>query len=314
MIRRSPSFNPGQTSEKGDLLVEIDPADYRNALQQRESERNQAQADLELEMGRQRIAASDLELLEDLDQGESQGNRELVLRRPQLDTAKARLASAEAALDQARLDLERTSIEAPFKVQVLGREVDVGSQVAPGDDLGRLVGVETYWVVATVPLDALPWIDFASRSEGKGSPVQVRNRSAWPPGTFRTGEAMSLIGNLTEETRLARVVVAVGDPLALTAENQGKPALLLDSILQCTITGREIKDVVRLDRSLLREGDTVWIMDDEDLLEIAEVQVVFRDARRVYVSEGLAEGDRLVTTNLATVTEDAPLRLEGGRE
>jgi len=36
---------------------------------------------------------------------------------------------------------------APFDAQILNRSVNVGSQVAPGDELGRLVGVEEYWII-----------------------------------------------------------------------------------------------------------------------------------------------------------------------
>jgi len=314
VISRSPSFNPGEFLAKGDRLLEIDPADFRNALQQRESERDQAKAELQLEMGRQRIAASDLELLKELEESATETSRDLVLRKPQLETAKARLASTEAAVEQAQLDLERTAITAPFKLQVLERTVDVGSQVAPGDNLARLVGIETYWLIATVPLDALSWIDFADRSGKEGSSVEIRNRSSWPAGTSRVGQVKGLVGTLSEQTRLARIVVAVEDPLALEAENKEKPPLLLGSILQGTITGRKIRDVVRLNRSLLREGNSVWIMDEDDLLHIAKVEVTFRDARYAYVSVGINDGDRLITTNLATVSEEAPLRLEGGGE
>jgi multidrug efflux pump subunit AcrA (membrane-fusion protein) len=179
VVARSPDFTPGGFLDEGEWMVEIDPADFRNALRQRESELLQARADLELEMGRQKIAESDLELLDELGEPGARTNRDLVLRQPQLRTAEARVASAEAAVEQAKLDLQRTSIKAPFKLQVIERLIDVGSQVAPGDDLGRLVGIEEFWVITTVPLAALPRIEFAARGEGAGSPVNVRNRSAW---------------------------------------------------------------------------------------------------------------------------------------
>lgn len=118
-------------------------------------------------MGRQKIAESDLELLDELGESGARTNRDLVLRQPQLRTAEARVASAEAAVEQAKLDLQRTSIKAPFTLQVIERLIDVGSQVAPGDDLGRLVGIEEFWIIttnlATVSEDA------PLRLEGGGS-------------------------------------------------------------------------------------------------------------------------------------------------
>lgn len=307
VVERSASFTPGGTVKAGETLLRIDPADYENALRQRRSELSRAEADLKIEMGRQRVAESDLELL---DEEVPLVQRGLALREPQLDTAKAAIESAEAAVRQAELDLERTEIVAPFDVQVIERMVDVGSQVAPGDELGRLVGQQAYWVVATVPLSSLPWIDLGDGAEG--SEVTVMDRSAWQKGAFRKGSVTSLIGTLEERTRLARLLVTVDDPLASQPENADKPRLILDSVVQTVISGKEIEDVVRVERALLREGDTAWVMDEEGNLRIAEMEIVFRDTEFAYVKDGLEDGDRVVRTNLATISEGAPLRVEGG--
>jgi RND family efflux transporter MFP subunit len=305
VIARSPNFTPGGFVAAGELLLKIDPADYENALQQRRSELAEAEASLKIEMGRQRIAESDLELLGEEVPAQA---RILALRQPQLDTAQAVVESAKAAVRQAELDLERTEIKAPLDVQVIARHIDIGSQVAPGDNLGRLVGQKTYWVLATVPLSSLPWIDRGPGSEG--SPVTVRDRGAWPADMLREGTARRLIGTLDERTRLARVLVTVSDPLARLPENEGKPALILDSILEATITGKEIENVVRLERAYLREGDTAWVMDENNELRIAQLEIVFRDARYAYVRTGLQDGDEVVTTGLTTVSEGASLRME----
>jgi hypothetical protein len=47
-----------------------------------------------------------------------------------------------------------------------------------------------------------------------------------------------------------------------------------------------------------------------DSLRIRQVDVALRDARYAYVTGGLEDGDRVVVTDLATVTEGAPLRLD----
>jgi hypothetical protein len=41
------------------------------------------------------------------------------------------------------------------------------------------------------------------------------------------------------------------------------------------------------------------------------VSIVFRDAQYAYIESGLKDGARVVTTNLSTVSDGAPLRLEG---
>lgn len=317
VVERSAAFTPGGFVTAGEVLLRIDPADFENALAQRQSELRQARADLELEMGRQDVARQDYELLEETVAPEqlSRDDLALVLRRPQLETARARVESAEAAVEQAELDLRRTAVRAPFDAHVLSRDVDLGSQVAPGDRLGRLVGTDRYWVEVAVPASKLRFLSIPDGAAEGGSPVRVRNRSAWPEGVVRAGRVDQLLGELAGQTRMARVLVTVPDPLARRGGSgdgaADGPPMILGSFVEARIEADELPDVVRLDRDYLRKDDTVWVMEDGKL-RIRRAEVVFRDERYVYVASGLEDGDRVVTTNLSTVVDGAALRLGDG--
>lgn len=308
VMERTPAFTPGGFVLEGDLLLRIDPADYRNVLQQRSSELRQAEADLRVEMGRRNIALKDYQLL---DETLSPENEALVLREPQLNAARARVEAARAALEQAELDLRRTRVGAPFDAHVVRREVSVGSQVSAGDDLGRLVGLDTYWVEAALPLSSLRWISFPDSAGEEGSAVLIRNHSAWPEGVYREGRIYRLVGTLEDRTRMARVLISVRDPLALGEDLLGLPPLIIGSYVETRIEGKVIEDVVRLDRDLVRKDDTVWVMED-GVLRIRDVEIVLRDAEYAYIGAGLGEGDRVVVTSLTTVVDGAPLRVGEG--
>ena len=305
VLRRSERFTPGGYVDEGSTLLQIDPADYRNQLEQRKSELQQAVADLKLEMGRQDVARQDYQLLDD---SLSQQNQALVLRKPQLNAARSAVESARAAVDQAELNLQRTTIRAPFDAHILSRNVNVGSQVAPGDQLGRLVGLDVYWVEATVPVSKLRWLQFPN-GDGRGSAVTVYNRSAWEEDADREGTLYRLVGALEDDTRMARVLISVSDPHARQDDVSG-PRLLLGSYVEARMEGKVMEDVVRLSREYVRDDETVWVMEDRTL-QIRDVSVAFRDATYAYIDNGLQDGDRVVTTNLSTVTDGAPLRLEG---
>ena len=306
IVRRSDSFTPGGFVDEGEILLQIEPDDYENTLRRRESELRHAVADLEVEMGRQNVARQGYELLEETLSAE---NEALVLRKPQLNSARADVEAARAAVDQAELDVERTRIRAPFRAHILSRNVNVGSQVSPGAELGRLVGVATYWVEATVPLGKVHRLTFADDGDASGSPVKVRNRSAWPEGAYREGRLFRLIGALEDRTRLARVLVSVDDPLAHENPPSDLPALMLGSYVESRIRSDAIDDVVRLNRNYVHKDDTVWVME-EGALDIRHVGIVFNDAEYAYIEEGLEDGDRVVTTNLTTVVDGARLRLQ----
>lgn len=305
----SSDFVPGGYVEAGEVLARLDAADYRNTLRQRESELAQARADLAIEKGRQDVAERDYE---QMGRELSEDNAALVLREPQRRRAEAAIDSAEAAVEQARLELERTGVAAPFEAHVVSREVDAGSQVGAGDALGRLVGLETYWVEATLPLSKLAYLAFPE-GETEGSPVTIQDRAAWPPGASREGRLFRLIGELDEQTRMARVLVAVDDPHARRAESADIPRLMIGSFVDVRIRGRELKDVVRVSRDHVREGDSIWLMRDGQLV-INELDIVFEDAEYAYVRDGLRADDRVVTSSLATVEEGIDLRLEEAAE
>ena len=312
IVERGAAFTPGGTVQKGEMLLQIDPADYENTLRQRKSDLQQAAADLNLEMGRQAVAETDYELL---DESLSNENKALVLRKPQLQSARARVAAARAALSQARLDLERTTVRAPFDAHILNRNVNTGSQVAPGDNLARLVGTDTYWVAATVPLSKLRWLKFPQEDgeaeKAAGSRVRVRNRTAWPEGVYRSGRLYKRVGTLEEKTRMARVLVSVPDPFARKSASQGLPPLMIGAFVEARIQGRPISDAVRLKRDYIRSNDTVWVMK-EGRLAIQKVAIILQDAEFAYIRSGLTAEDPVVTTNLTTVVSGAPLRLKDG--
>jgi hypothetical protein len=179
------------------------------------------------------------------------------------------------------------------------------------------VGVASYWVEAMVPVADLRWIAFpqdtGSASPGSGSGARIRNRTAWPEDTFRTGQVHRLIGALENPTRLARVLLTVADPLAHEPGSAGLPPLMVGSFVEARIEGKPIEDVTRMERRYLRQNDTVWVNED-GVLRIRHPEIVFRDADYAYIRAGLSAEDRVVTTNLANVLDGARLRLEGESE
>jgi RND family efflux transporter MFP subunit len=294
IVEVSPSFVPGGFVRKGEVLVKIDSADFENTLAMRKSELEEAEAALAIEEGRRAVAEKEFALL---DEDVSEENRPLVLREPQIASAQARVASARAAVKQAALHLSRTHVRAPFDAHILSRDANLGSQVSTSDRLAHLVGTDAYWVSTTVPLRDLQRIRFADGKE-QGSAARIAHRAAWSSGVVRDGTVERLIGMVDDQTRLARVLVRVEDPLA---REQDAPALVLGAMVEVHIEGREIENVVRVNRSYIRDGDTIWLYVDGQL-EIRALNIVFEDSQYAYVTEGLRGDEEVVTTSLASAS------------
>jgi len=311
IIRRDPAFVPGGFVKKNQVLLQIDPSDYRNTLELRKSELLQSQTTLDTEMGRQQIAEQDLKLITNdslfRDNPLSEEERLLVLRQPQLNAVKAIIVGAKASLDQARLNMERTTIRAPFDAHILSQNVTKGSQVSQGDDLGRIVGTEYYWVTATVPVSKLQWLRFPENDAEKGAPVHITNSTDWSEDFYREGYLDKQIGALDGQTRLARVLIKVVDPLAKSIDLKGKPKLMIGTFVEVNIQANPLENVVRLERDYVRSNKTVWVMQDGQL-EIRAVDIVLTDNEYAYIRNGLKEGEQVVITDLSTVSNGIGLR------
>ncbi len=303
----SEAFAPGGFVKKGERLVRLETADFKFMVAQREGELSDAMSELTQEKGRQRIAKKEASFVEE---PLSEEDKALVLRKPQIQAAEKRVEAAKALVEQAKVDLERTTIRAPFDAHIIDRHVNVGSQVSTNDPLGQLVGVSQYWVQVEVPLAKRKWIE-VPRDNEEGETVTFLNRTAWAKGTSRDGKLTSSIGALDRTTRMARLIATVDDPLSRNPENESLPPLTVGEFLEVTIPGRQMTNVVRLNREHVRAKNNVWVKSDGKL-KIVPVEVVFQDAKYAYISDGLEDGDLVVTTNLATVVPGAELRLRKG--
>jgi RND family efflux transporter MFP subunit len=308
VIAIGPELIPGGLMAAGDAVVHVDRADYAIALRRAEGDLALARSDFALESGQQALARKEFVLLgqEEL----SAEERALILREPQKARAEAMLESAAAALDQAKLNMERTAIAAPFHAVVRERHVDVGAQVNPSTPLATLTDVDTYWIIAPVPVSQLSWLTIPSEPGKAGSNVRVRGKD----DAVREARILRLLNELEKGGRMAQLLIEAPDPLALKPENRGKPKLLIGDFVRMEIEGSSLENVIVLDRSWVRNHDDVWVMNERGELEIRKVTVVFRGEQDVYVRGGLAENERIITTDLSapvngmkvTTGQDAP--------
>lgn len=297
---------PGGLIHKGQELYRIDSRDYETIVKQRQSELTQAKLNLKLEYGSQSIAQHEYKLLAEVLEGQDQ---ELVLRVPHLDRAETAVEAATALLAKAQLDVERCLITAPFNAVIQDKLEDLGSRVSVSTPLLTIIGTDEYWIEVLVPVDQLHWISIPRSHSEKGALARVYNPAAWGDTAFREGAVIRLLGQLEAQGRMARLLVAVKDPLSLENDASSLPPLLIGSYVRVEIEGQTITSVVPLRRNHLRDGSYAWIMNDQDTMEIRPVKIVFRDKDIVYVSEGIRHGERIVTTDISAPVNGMLLRL-----
>ncbi len=297
----SDRFTPGGKLKKDDVILKIDSRDYELAVKQTSEELAKAKASMLLEQAKRDVAKREYELL-----GEtiSKEDEKFVMREPQLLQAKADIEILQARLDEAKLQLERTVIKAPFNAVVSQRYVNVGSSVNAGGRLLSIYGTDEYWVEMSLPLDELKWIDIP-RNRRKGSAVKV-----FIPGTggeaYRAGYVKLLRSEIEPQGRMARVIAAVQEPLS-RRNGDNTPPLLSGSFVETHIKGNTLNESFKFTRQAIRDRGFIWICADNKL-EIRKVSPVYKDENSFYLTEGIEEGEKVIVSDIATPVENMLLK------
>lgn len=290
-----PRLQPGGRFAEGESLLRIDARDYKAALAADEARLAQAELELALERKRQLTAEREWELVS----GDPDAAEPLALRKPHLHVAEANLASAQAAVERSRLNVSRTTLRAPFNAVVVTENADPGQVIGGASQVATLVGTDSARVTVSVPVDQLSTLEVPGYNAESGSTVRVV-ASLGAVSAPRIGRLTGVSGQLDPQTRTARVIVSVDDPLV------GDDPLLPGSFVDVEIVGRTLDDALAVPRVALDGGDRVWVARDGVLVG-RDVTVGWRADDEVYVTGGLEAGDRVVVTGLSTPIEGMPV-------
>ena len=302
------SFREGGFFEKGEILLEIDPRNY-------EAARTKAGADLAL--ARQQLAEEQAMGAQARADWQRMGERaqapDLVLRRPQLATAEARVETALAFLRQAERDLEKTRVRAPYVGRVLKKQADISHVVAAGTPLAEIYAVD--YVEIRLPLrnSELPFINLPENyrlgNSVQGTLPSVSIRSSLAPGHQWQGRIVRTEGAIDEASRQLHVVAQVDDPYAPNA--QGRPPLKIGEYVTATIAGRVLADALVIPSKTIYQGSYVYIVENS-FLQRREVDIAWQDGTSALVRTGLKGGDLLVLNPLGRVSSGISVRIIGG--
>ncbi len=303
IIEVSPAFANGGFFEKGDVLLTIDPRDYEAAV---------AQAQVQVAQAKLRLTREEEESAIARDEWKRLGNGEptdLVLRKPQIDEARATIAAAESALMRANLNLERTQIKAPYPGRVRTKNADIGQYVNPGSPLGQIYAIDYAEVRLPVPDDQLAYIDLPlsfrnNPHHNSGPDVRFHATFAGREHTYM-GRIVRVEGEIDARSGMIALVGRVDNPYRQRANNT--PPLAVGMFVTAEILGRHAENVVVIPRSALRGKNRVLVVMDNRLY-YRTIDILRADAEKVIVRSGLRSGDQLCLSPLDTVVDGMRVR------
>ena len=291
----SPSLVAGGYFDKDEILLKIDNRDYQSTVARAEAALSRAEAEEEL-------ARFELARMEELVKKKltSQSSLENVLRNHRITGAA--LQDARIALTQARRDLWRTEIRAPYDGLVRTEKVDLGQYLSRGQAIASIYASDSAEVRLPVADRQLAYLDLPLGHRGELSdelaPEVVLSTDyggrhyQWPGRLVRT-EA-----EIDSRSRMVTAVVRVtnnADP--------NQPDLPVGLFVNASIRGRSVDGVVTLPRAALRNRNQVLVVDEDDRLHYRAVDIMRFEKDNVLISGGLESGEIVNVSPLQTVIE-----------
>jgi len=310
VIETTPNFTSGGFFEAGEVLVVIDPRDYENALTVARADLERARLTLAEEEAQGEQARRDWEKL--LLEGKP---NDLVLRRPQLASARAAVAAAEARVRRATVDLERTKVRAPYAGRVLDKLVDVGQYVAPGTSIAKLYAVD--YVEVRLPLTdrQIAFVDlpeaYRGQAETTAGPLVSISALVGAKTYQWDGRIVRTEGSIDTRSRQLFVVAQIDNPYAKRGD---QPPLKIGQFVTAAIEGHKLSGVFVLPRSALLGVDEVIVVDQDDKIARRRLEIVWRDQDEVIARAGLKPGERISLTPLPFATDGTTVQLQSDQE
>ncbi|HNO77864.1 MAG TPA: efflux transporter periplasmic adaptor subunit [Phycisphaerae bacterium] len=342
IVEVNPNLKSGSFLVKDDPVLTIDPQEYQLVVTQLEAEIAELEASLaeltarkvndgrslEIEKASLELAQSDLERMRNLAGNDAVAGTELrgeertFLAQQQkvqslensLNLYPSKLASLEstlnvrrAKLEQARIDLNRTKIIAPFGCRIGDVSIEVGQYVQRGEALFTADGIAATEIEVQTPisqarnlirsdtdeaLGAVPDMEMIRRLVHIDAVVRVTGGdfvAEWDARFDRIRERLDPV------TRTVALVVVVDKPYERAIPGK-RPPLFRDVFCEVELRGKPIPDRVIIPRSAVR-GGKVYIVNNQNRLVARELQVAFEQANMVVVAGGVVASERVIVSD-----------------
>ena len=306
IVEVASNYVAGGFFRKGELLLRIDPRNYQSALKSAQANVARVQTQVAKENALANFALDDWKTLRDLNASTGPIS-DLALRKPQLAEAIAESISAEAALEKAQEDLNRTSIRAPYDGMVQEKRADVGQYVNTGSQLALIFATDYAEIRLPITQRELALVDLPS-ADGSSLPLPVTltSQAGKIQHTWQ-GLIVRSEGVFDSASRVLYVVAQVEDPYNQSGRNG--ELLRIGTFVTASIQGRFGGALFTIPRHALQRGETLWIIDEQQKIYPRDVQIVSTDEEYAYVDGGLVNGDRYTITPIDQPLPGMPVRV-----
>lgn len=304
IMKVADQFRDGGFFEKGDPLVWIDDRDYTAEAQIAQANVLSAQQALLEEQAMGEQALKDWKRL-----GNGAQAGDLVLRKPQLESAKASLLSAQAQLQKAQLSVERSIVKAPYAGRILNTEADLGQVVSANTAIASIYSIDVIEVRLPINNSDLALIDLPKEYRNN---IAVANKSKvylhsdavgkqnWIANLVRTE------GAIDSSTQQLYVVAQIEDPYSQLHDDM--VPIKIGQYVDAQLMGKRLNDAIVIPNSAIYQGSYVYIVNEGVLLR-KEINIQWQNSEHAIIDQGLAVGDTLVLTPMGQVSSGTRVKI-----
>lgn len=290
IIYKNPDLEPGARVKKGETLVRVDPSTYKLQVESQQANLLQAKLNLQLEEAQQKIAEHDAHRLAQEIDGD---DLDLALRKPHLLRAQAALSAAQSALEEAKLNLAKTRVQAPYNAVITNVPVEVGSLLAPQRPVATLVGTNELWAKVSIPVTKLNQIQLPDSKGDGGSKAVIQQFLGQSGSIKKPGRVTRILGELDPLGHMAQLIVSIKDPFTSSAT-----PMLPGANVVVTIEGKEQKNIFKLPRQAIFDDQYLWRVNSDNTLSLTKIAIAWKDKNDVFIKSGLKNKDRVVVSPL----------------
>ncbi|NYT82388.1 MdtA/MuxA family multidrug efflux RND transporter periplasmic adaptor subunit [Alcaligenaceae bacterium] len=287
-------FQDGQKVEKGDVLARIDPRNYRIQLDQALGQQKQNEAQL-------KNAQKDLQRYQLLYKQNSIARQQVDAQEALVQQLIGARTSDQAAVDNARLQLEYTDIVAPISGRLGLRRVDEGNIVNASSTDGLVVITQTQPVSVLFTLPQAQLADvLAQLRTGNTLAVELYDRD--DIRKLADGELMSLDNQIDVATGTVKMKARFANEDESLFPNQFVNVRLRVETRQALV----------LPTQAIQQGSIgpfVYLIDEQNKSRIQAISTGRVDGRRVEILSGLSAGQRVVTEGTDRLRDGAAVEI-----
>lgn len=290
-------FKDGQFVQAGTVLAQIDPRPYQAKLDQAQGQLRQVQSQLQL-------AQSDLQRFLQLEKQQSIAKQQVDNQRALVEQLKGSVTTAQAAVEDAKLQLEYTKITSPIDGRLGLRNLDEGNLISAANTDGLVVITQTQPIAVSF---SLPEKDLSRLFEHlqleQSLPVQVSDRQN---KLISTGSILAVDNQINLNTGTVRVKASMPN-----LDNRLFPNQFVSvNVLLTKHQGIVIPAAAVQTGSI---GDFVYVVGADQKVSIRPVKVQLTADEQSLIADGLVLGEQVVVEGTDRLREGSQVNPINGK-